>query len=115
MSWIFPILPFSFITTLKDGGETIAASLSKQLFTFPSSVPQNSEESEQSESATSTSSFPAKGKWAPSHIEAKDGDVEGKILVQRALIVRGRKLETPDSRTFDLDLQKRWWPKVCDV
>lgn len=87
------------------------SAMSKQLFSFPAAASTSEKEKEKN--------FPPRGKWAPFHT-SQDQDSEGKWIgsgngkVRRALIVKGKKLEHPDVRTEEVDVQKKWWPKACN-
>ncbi|CAO1613273.1 unnamed protein product [Sympodiomycopsis kandeliae] len=90
MSYVLPLLPVSFITTVEKGAENLSLALSRPLTSFAWSK----ENCEKKETTT----------WDGETV--KDG-------LRTALIVKDALKEVPDSRAQDEELGKKWWPSVA--
>ncbi|CAD6946001.1 unnamed protein product [Tilletia controversa] len=107
-SYLLPIMPgtSSFVSTLEEGAEVLAAALSwplQQAHTHDGQ-PQHGFEIESAQERL----IPAPG-WVGSPSQASD-----EPSLTKALVAKGKVLQRPDERTDNVDLQDRWWPsRLC--
>ncbi|KAK0563731.1 hypothetical protein OC844_002069 [Tilletia horrida] len=102
-TYLLPNMPgtSSFVSTLQQGAEVLAAALS-----WPLQLRQEAEAVDMDQPG-----FPIEQQRAD--LAPADGWLGGPSISSapiRALVVKGKVLQRPDERTDDEDLQDRWWP-----
>ncbi|KAE8215902.1 hypothetical protein CF327_g872 [Tilletia walkeri] len=107
-SYLLPNMPgtSSFVSTLQEGAEVLAAALSwplQQARSDGGHVQHGFEVESVKEDLA-----PAEG-WVGQSTQAAD-----QTLITKALVVKGKVLQRPDDRTDNIELQDRWWPsRLC--